>query len=288
MAVYAQQDRDRSSAANGRPGARIDVSEPADVDLRTDPSVTAGTFEWRGPDLSTGWHRHPYHQLEYAFTGTIEVETTAGRYLLPPQQAVWIPAGLAHTTRMRAVHSVSAFIDPSVASAPDDRARVLAAAPVLREMLAFALRWPIGRPVGDPAAEVFFAALATVTLDRLDHESPLHLPTSDDPVVAAAVADLERHLDSATATSTARRIGVSERTLRRRFVDRLGVSWQDYLRQCRLLRAAALLAEQDRAVIDVATTVGFDSPSSFTRAFRHLLGETPSEYRRRMRPVSGR
>jgi len=52
--------------------------------------------------------------------------------------------------------------------------------------------------------------------------------------------------------------------------------------ESRLLRSMALLAEPGPSVLDVATSVGFDSVSGFTRAFRRHTGETPSAYRRRM------
>ena len=60
------------------------------------------------------------------------------------------------------------------------------------------------------------------------------------------------------------------------------MTWRRYLVQSRLLRSMALLAEPaPRTVLDVATTVGFDSVSAFTRAFRAYTGEAPSTYRRR-------
>ena len=50
--------------------------------------------------------------------------------------------------------------------------------------------------------------------------------------------------------------------------------------QARLLRAMTLLAEPRPSVLEVAMTVGFESLSSFNRAFRQGTGETPSAYRR--------
>ena len=67
------------------------------VDMREGTAVVAGTYVYDGPGLVTGWHSHDLHQLEYAFTGTIQVETDSAHYLLPPQQAAWIPAGLSHS-----------------------------------------------------------------------------------------------------------------------------------------------------------------------------------------------
>jgi AraC-like DNA-binding protein len=263
------------------------------VDLRTSPAVRAGAWSWDGPDVVTGWHHHPYHQVEYALSGVAEVETPNGRFLLPPQQAIWIPAGLRHNTTLRGVRSVSVFFDPATmpgddagSSAADwSRARVLAAAPVIREMISYGVRWSIARPPdGDGTADVFFDALARLVIEWLDDEVPLHLPTSTDPVIRDVMAHTNDHLATVTMVSACRAVGTSPRTLRRRFVAETGMTWQEYVIQARLLRAMALLAGSERTVLGIGTDVGFDSPSGFTRAFRKLTGQSPSLYRRRLRP----
>jgi hypothetical protein len=48
VAVSTAPASDRAEAANAR-----------SVDLRHDPAVPSGTFEWDGPEVSTGWHHHP-------------------------------------------------------------------------------------------------------------------------------------------------------------------------------------------------------------------------------------
>jgi AraC-like DNA-binding protein len=269
------------SANDMPPAANIDM-----VDMRDGTPVRAGSYPYEGDDLVTGWHTHDLHQIEYAFRGVVEVETKAVHYLLPPQQAVWIPAGLAHNTTLKRVRTVSVFFDPQMVGRADDRARILAAAPVIREMILYAVRWPIDRPASDPVADAFFEALAQLTFDWLDHETPLCLPTSTDPVVAAVMACTNAHLDEVTARDVCRAVGVSERTLRRQFSAATGMTWRQYLRQSRLLRSMALLAEPGPTVLDVATRVGFDSVSAFTRAFSRYTAETPTAYRRRVTVTS--
>jgi AraC-like DNA-binding protein len=95
------------------------------------------------------------------------------------------------------------------------------------------------------------------------------------------------HLGHLPIQDLCRSVGVSERTLRRRFQADTGMTWRQYLLQTRLLSAMALLTERDRSVLDVATSVGFESASAFTRAFTHYAGETPSAYRQRALTSAG-
>jgi AraC-like DNA-binding protein len=90
------------------------------------------------------------------------------------------------------------------------------------------------------------------------------------------------HLAGVRAQEVGRAIGISERTLRRQFRAATGMEWRRYLVESRLLRAMGLLVEPNRTVMDVATDVGFDSVSAFTRAFGRYTGETPTAYRRRV------
>jgi AraC-like DNA-binding protein/mannose-6-phosphate isomerase-like protein (cupin superfamily) len=253
----------------------------AAVEVRFDRRIRAGTIAFAGEDFATGWHRHDLHQVEYAFEGVVQVETRSARYLLPPQQAVWIPAGVAHNTSFRRVRTISAFFDPATFGDGGDRARILAVAPVIRELLLYAQRWPIGRVETDADADSVFDALARIVAGSLEHEMPLALPTTSDPIIAEAMAYTDEHLRGATAASVGRAVGLSERSLRRHFTAATGMTWRRYLLQSRLLRAMAMLTGGNRTVLEIATAVGFDSVSAFTRAFRSLTGETPSAYRRR-------
>ena len=252
------------------------------VDMRGSPLVPAGTFHYEGDDVVTGWHHHDLHQIEYALEGVAEVETGGARYLLPPAQAIWIPAGLAHNTTLRHVRSVAVFFDPRTITDFGDRARVLAASSLMREMMTYAIRWPIGRSATDPEADAFFGALRVVTVEALAHEAPLWLPTSTDALVQAAMnetrADLAADLGDVCAA-----IGCSTRTLRRRFHDATGWTWQEYRRAARVIAAMLELATRETTIARAAADAGFESVTSFTRAFTRATGETPSAYRARAR-----
>ncbi|MCV7226353.1 AraC family transcriptional regulator [Mycolicibacterium komossense] len=253
------------------------------IELRRGGHALAGSYLYEGDGLITGWHSHEVHQIEYALHGLVEVETDTAHYLLPPQQAAWIPVGLEHQAVMNPdVKTVAVMFDPGLIPDGGGRARIIAVSPLIREMMIYALKWPINRPAGDDESDNFFRTLAALVAEALDHEAPLSLPTSDNPIVAAAMAFTKEHLDSVTADQVCRAVAVSERTLRRLFQDTLGLPWRTYLLHARMLRAMAMLAAPGQSVQDTSTAVGFESVSSFTRAFTLFCGETPSSYRRRV------
>jgi len=256
---------------------------PRVIDLRRGGRALAGSYLYEGGGLITGWHCHDVHQIEYAVHGVVEVETDAAHYLLPPQQAAWIPAGLRHQAVMNPdVRTIAVMFDPSLIPHPGDRARILAVSPLIREMMIYALRWSIERVDSDRESDGFFATMGNLVSEALDHEAPLSLPTSDDPIVAAAMLYTKENLATATVEDVSRAVAVSERTLRRLFQTSIGLPWRTYLLHARMLRAMALLAAPGQSVADTAVTVGFDNLSSFTRAFTQFRGETPSAYRRRI------
>lgn len=264
-----------------------ETAKPRHIDLRRGGRASSGSYLYEGEGLITGWHFHDVHQIEYALHGVVEVETETAHYLLPPQQAAWIPAGLHHQAVMNPdVKTIAVMFDPALIPDGGDRARIIAVSPLIREMMVYALRWSIERTHGDGTSDTFFRALAGLVVEALDHEAPLSLPTTDHPIVAAALAHTKEHLASVTAEDVSRAVAVSERTLRRLFAETIGISWRTYLLHARMLRAMALLAAPDQSVQATATAVGFDSLSSFTRCFSQFCGETPSAYRRRAREES--
>ncbi|MGB8407084.1 MAG: helix-turn-helix transcriptional regulator [Mycobacterium sp.] len=279
MTVSALSDRDLPKSAKL-------VDRPV-IELRRGGRALAGSYLYEGEGLITGWHSHEVHQIEYALHGLVEVETDAAHYLLPPQQAAWIPAGLQHQAVMNPdVKTVAVMFDPTLIPDRGDRARIIAVSPLIREMMIYALRWPIDRGRGsaedERVSDGFFRTLAHLVVEALDHEAPLSLPTSEHPIVTAAMAYTKEHLISATAEDVSRAVSVSERTLRRLFQDHIGLSWRTYLLNARMLRAMALLAEPGQSVQATATAVGFESLSAFTRCFTQFNGESPSGYRRRV------
>lgn len=70
----------------------------------------------------------------------------------------------------------------------------------------------------------------------------------------------------------------------RLFKEAFGESPHEYLLTRRLERAATMLRESDRSVVEICLAVGWSSVGSFTASFRRIHGEAPLSYRRRCQP----
>lgn len=69
----------------------------------------------------------------------------------------------------------------------------------------------------------------------------------------------------------------------RAFKESTGLSPHAWLRQHRLEQAMNMLRDTDESIVSVAAALGYASQTAFAAAFRKLTGETPSDWRRRLR-----
>ena len=73
----------------------------------------------------------------------------------------------------------------------------------------------------------------------------------------------------------------------RSFAQAYGETPMRYLTRRRIERAQVLLRAAEPSITDVCTAVGFSSLGSFSSRFRELVGEAPSDYRRRWTATGG-
>lgn len=75
--------------------------------------------------------------------------------------------------------------------------------------------------------------------------------------------------------------GFSKFHFHRQFTCYAGCTVAHFVRLTRLRRASyQLVFARERSIIDIALDAGFSAPESFSRAFKDVLGQTPSEFRR--------
>lgn len=262
------------------------MATPPDVtelDIDAVPASAFGLADELAP-LVTDWHSHRKHQLLYAASGTLMLETESGRWWLPPQRAAWIRAGTSHRVSARRHVSLrTVYLAAKLTPGPVDPVRVFDVTPVAREMILHAMRWGADRRAKDALAELYFAALAGLCAEWSEQALPLHLPL-------AKTEELRRAMDYAldrlgaplSLEKAAKHVGTSVRTLARRFEEETQMGWRRFLSVARVLKAMELLSMRGARVSQTAFAVGFESLGAFTRSFEAIAGERPKDFRRRV------
>lgn len=241
----------------------------------------AGAVYRDGLDVDLHWHFHEMHKLLYALEGAIEVESTRGRNAVPRQLAAWIPAGVPHCTSIHGIRWVSVFFPVAMLEDREHRVRTVTASPLMREMMKESMRWPINGP-DSPVRAAFFEAMAKLCGEWITREANLFLPASADARVARVLDHTARHL-KLNLEKICRHSGISVRSLRRNLKGETGMTWEVFRHRSRLLRAISLLGETDEPMSVIGAQCGFESPSAFAKMFRAEMGETPRDYRSRVR-----
>jgi transcriptional regulator GlxA family with amidase domain len=134
-------------------------------------------------------------------------------------------------------------------------------------------------------AETLFAALAAVTWRLAEQPSPVVVPAGRSPELRRVLELTEQRLGGEVRfEDLAVDVGLTQRSLARRFAEETGMTWRAVLRRMRVLAAIEELAAGDTPVTRIAFMVGYTSLSAFNAAFRELTGRTPTEYRASFRP----
>ncbi len=92
---------------------------------------------------------------------------------------------------------------------------------------------------------------------------------------------LEKHWQEAVTLEDAAKVAaLHPQSMSRFFRQHLGMTFQEYLIQLRVGRAARLLLETERTVVDVAFHCGFNNLANFNRHFQSAYQMPPSSYRK--------
>jgi AraC-like DNA-binding protein len=107
------------------------------------------------------------------------------------------------------------------------------------------------------------------------------------PFLSQIQSLLREHLAGANPERLCKALAVSKRTLQRRLQD-AGTTFEKELQRARIAEAERRLLESDDPLTAVALDLGFASPQHFSRQFREVTGESPSDWRSREQRRKGR
>jgi AraC-like DNA-binding protein len=119
-------------------------------------------------------------------------------------------------------------------------------------------------------------------IDASLFESSHHYHTKSQVELAQNVCEfINEHMDSRqTIDQLAAKFYVSPSQLKKCFHNVYGESVYAYIRAYKIKSAARELKNTDKSVSDIAHDLGYDNNSKFSKAFKNVMGMSPTDYRK--------
>jgi AraC-like DNA-binding protein len=237
------------------------------------PGVSVATFAHdypRGGHVVA--HAHLSHQLMYASSGVMQVTAGNRVWMIPPRFGLWIPARTPHQITMpERVSMRTLYLRPRLC----DRwtmCTVLHVGAFLRQLIIEivdrgGLR--TRRTLDRAFQEILVAELRKASALPSGVTLPADARAS---IVARAVLEGEEF--RRPLSSLCRGAGLSVRTLQRLFRHEVGMDFETWRRQIRLMKAIERLA-RGQSVKEAAFHVGYREPSTLVALFRSTFGMPP-------------
>jgi|GEM_PF-2895759 len=92
---------------------------------------------------------------------------------------------------------------------------------------------------------------------------------------------IDKHIEKVTLTDTAEEFHITTSHLSRIFKENYGINFSDHVSEKKLLRAAFILRENPKInIVELASQLGYNTPSYFSSKFKDRFGITPGAYKK--------
>lgn len=220
-------------------------------------------------------HSHKKGQLVVASHGSVMCRAPGGLWIVPPQGAVWIPAGVMHSNCVSDNGKVYlVFIAPQASSLPNTCC-TFTISPLVRELIHRLSVFPPLYPVEGPTSR-----LGRVLLDELVQMSTeqMYLPISTDSRLQHLAASLLNDPgDRSTIDELAARYAMSVRTFARLVLKETGMTFGRWRQRLHILVALQRLSAGS-SVQAVSVDLGYETPSAFITMFKKSMGKSPRRF----------
>src|SRR5436305_15102724 len=104
--------------------------------------------------------------------------------------------------------------------------------------------------------------------------------------ILGALIYIEEHINETLELDVLAKIArISPYYFHRLFRVYINETVADYVKRLRLQRAAGALQYSNSPITEIALNIGYETPSSFTKVFNQVMGQSPRLYRKTMQPL---
>lgn len=231
-------------------------------------------------------HAHTKGQLSYVEGGIAYVIIDSKTYVIPARHYFWIPKGIWHVVKVGQFATVfrSLYFYGEDDSKNDfyGKLGIYPASELLIQMINYTERWD-GEHVDSQSENFEFLVALKKLLPTMSNRSlPIVLPITDEPRVQKIIAYIEQNLGEPLGLkNVSSRFNMSERSFTRLFQSVLKMSFLQYLKTLRMIKAIEMILKTNMTVSEIGESVGYHNIGSFSNAFFEYTNSRPSDFRRR-------
>jgi AraC-like DNA-binding protein len=221
-------------------------------------------------------HSHRRSQLLCALEGMAIVIAERNRWLILPDHALWIPAGVRHSVEtIDNLTTGSIYVEPGALSGQPAQSHVVRMSELMKSLLAEAVKLPHEY---DPAGRAGLIMALILEEIPLLPRTPLSLPMPREARLAALCRQfIAAPAAHETIDGWAAEMAMSRSAFTRAFRRETGMAVLEWRQQACLLAALPRLMSGER-IANVAFDLGYDSAAAFTTMFKRGLGVPPRRY----------
>ena len=230
-------------------------------------------------------HTHTKGQLSYVEGGVAYITIDYKTYVVPARHYFWIPKGLPHILRIgysaTVLRSLYFYADDDDKNPFYGKLGIYPANELLIQMINYTECWD-GINVEKKTANFEFLIALKNLLPQLNNQSLLIvLPVTEDERMLKILRFLEKNIaEPHSLKSISNKFNVSERSMSRLFQSSLHISFLQYLKTLRIIKAIELLLKTNKTVSEISLAVGYNSLGAFSNTFYSFTHSRPSDLRK--------
>lgn len=231
-------------------------------------------------------HTHEKGQLIYIQGGVAYIHLVDKTLVIPARHYVWIPKKVQHFISMDKSVKISSlyfFVDENDSQPFFNKGGIYPMTPLLSQMLTYAQKWN-GNVTQTDSGFQFLSGIKSILPDISKKALPIVLPTTDNQRMTPVLKYMQSHLfETLTLVSVCRETGFSQRTLTRLFKETMSISFLQYFKLLKMIKAIEMMLETENSLSEIAYILGYNSVSSFSNIFFELTKIRPSEFEKQLK-----
>ena len=231
------------------------------------------------------FHKHTKGQLSYVEGGIAYITIDNRTYVVPARHFFWIPQGMEHILEIghtaTVLRSLYFYSHDDTSDAFYSRLGIYPASELLIQMIKYTEIWDEKHITAKDENFEFLVALKKILPKTHKQPLPIILPATHNQQMMKIVSYLEWNIgEKHTLTNISSRFGLSERSLSRLFKADMNISFLQYLKTLRIIKAIELLLNTNKSINEIADDVGYSSISAFSDTFHEFTRSRPSDLRK--------